>query len=57
MILAGFINFNILKKKMKTNKIFFKKSKTLPVDKFFKNVLYDKKFGYYNSKNSIWKKR
>ncbi len=35
---------------MKTNKIFFKKTKTLPVDKFFKNVLYDKKFGYYNSK-------
>ena len=34
---------------MKTNRIFFKNSKTLPVDRFFKNVLYDKKFGYYNS--------
>jgi NADH dehydrogenase [ubiquinone] 1 alpha subcomplex assembly factor 7 len=35
---------------MKTNKIFFKNSKILPVDKFFKNVLYDKKFGYYASR-------
>ncbi len=35
---------------MKTNKIFFKNSKILPVDKFFKNVLYDKRFGYYTSK-------
>jgi len=34
---------------MKTNQIFFKKSKILPVDKFFINVLYDKKFGYYSS--------
>ena len=34
---------------MKTNKFFFKNSKILPVDKFFKNVLYDKKFGYYAS--------
>jgi len=34
---------------MKPNQIFFKKSKILPTDKFFKNVLYDKKFGYYNS--------
>ncbi len=34
---------------MKTNKFFFKKSKILPVDEFFKNVLYDKKFGYYAS--------
>ena len=32
---------------MKSNLNFFKKSKTLPVDKFFENVLYDKKFGYY----------
>ena len=32
------------------NQIFFKKSKILPTDKFFRNVLYDKKFGYYNSK-------
>ncbi len=35
---------------MKSNKIFFKNSKILPVDKFFKNVLYDKKFGYYTSR-------
>ena len=35
---------------MKTNKLFFKNSKILPVDKFFKNVLYDKKFGYYTSR-------
>ena len=41
---------------MKTNKIFFKNSKILPVDSFFKNVLYDKKFGYYNSKIPLGKK-
>ena len=35
---------------MKTNKIFFKNSKILPVDKFFSKVLYDKKIGYYTSK-------
>tara|TARA_B100001063_G_C16752770_1_gene551215 strand:+ start:812 stop:1876 length:1065 start_codon:yes stop_codon:yes gene_type:complete len=35
---------------MKSNQIFFKKSKTLPVDEFFKNVLYDNKFGYYKTK-------
>ena len=35
---------------MKPNQIFFKKSKILQVDKFFKKVLYDKKFGYYTSK-------
>ena len=34
---------------MKPNRIFFKKSKILPSDKFFRNVLYDKKFGYYTS--------
>ena len=34
---------------MKTDKIFFKNYKILSVDRFFKNVLYDKKFGYYNS--------
>ena len=34
---------------MNTNQTFFKKSKILPADKFFKNVLYDKKFGYYTS--------
>jgi len=36
-------------KKMSPNQIFFKKSKTLPTDKFFRNVLYDKKIGYYTS--------
>ena len=35
---------------MTNNLKFFNKSRTLPVDKFFKNVLYDNKFGYYNSK-------
>ena len=35
---------------MKINKIFFKNSKVLPIDKFFKNVLYDKKVGYYASR-------
>ena len=34
---------------MKTNKIFFKNSKILPVDKLLTNVLYDKKIGYYTS--------
>jgi len=34
---------------MKTNKIFFKNSKILTVDRFLNNVLYDKKFGYYSS--------
>ena len=32
---------------MKSNLKFFKKSRFLPVDNFFKNVLYDKQFGYY----------
>ena len=41
---------------MKTNKIFFKNFEKLPVDTFFKNVLYDKKFGYYNSKIPLGKK-
>ena len=36
-------------KKMIHNQIFFKKSKLLPADKFFENVLYDKKSGYYAS--------
>ena len=35
---------------MKSNLNFFKRSKTLPVDKFFRNVLYDKKYGYYTSR-------
>ena len=34
---------------MKSNLKFFKKSKKLPIDKFFMNVLYDNKFGYYAS--------
>ena len=37
-------------------KFFFKKSKVLPVDKFFKNVLYDKKVGYYNTRIPFGKK-
>ena len=41
---------------MKTNKIFFKKSKILPVDQLFSNVLYDKKLGYYNSRIPFGKK-
>ena len=41
---------------METNKFFFKKSKILPVDKFFRNVLYDKKIGYYNSRIPFGKK-
>ncbi len=36
---------------MRDKILYFKKSITLPVDKFFSNVLYDKEFGYYNSKN------
>ena len=35
---------------MKTNQNFFRNSKALPVDKFFNNVLFDKKIGYYSSK-------
>ena len=34
---------------MKTNSKFFKNSRSLPVDKFFHNVLYDKKIGYYKA--------
>ncbi len=34
---------------MIANKVFFKNLKILPVDRFFKNVLYDKKIGYYSS--------
>ena len=41
---------------MKINKIFFKNSKILPVDDFFKNVLYDKKIGYYSSRLPIGEK-
>jgi cyclopropane-fatty-acyl-phospholipid synthase len=35
---------------MKPNKKFFKNSKILPCDKFFTNVLYDHKIGYYTSR-------
>ena len=35
---------------MKSDSKFFKKQKYLPIDSFFKNVLYDKKFGYYTSR-------
>ncbi len=41
---------------MKYSLRFFKKSKSLPVDDFFTNVLYDKKFGYYTSKIPFGKK-
>ena len=35
---------------MKSIKKFFKKSKYLPVDNFFENILYDNQFGYYATK-------
>ena len=35
---------------MKDNLKFFKKKKLLPVDDFLQNVLYDKKNGYYTTK-------
>ena len=41
---------------MKSDLKYFKNSKSLPVDKFFHNVLYDKKHGYYNSKNPFGEK-
>ena len=41
---------------MKTNLNFFKKSKSLSVDNFFQNVLYDNKFGYYNLKHPFGSK-
>ena len=40
---------------MKTSLKFFKKQKSLPVDKFFQNVLYDKKNGYYSTKQPLGK--
>ena len=55
MILAGMIIFTFIKK-MKSNLKFFKKKKFLPVDKFFQNVLYDKKIGYYSTNNLLEKK-
>jgi NADH dehydrogenase [ubiquinone] 1 alpha subcomplex assembly factor 7 len=41
---------------MKSNLKFFKKNKSLPVDKFFQNVLYDKKNGYYGTKQPFGKR-
>jgi NADH dehydrogenase [ubiquinone] 1 alpha subcomplex assembly factor 7 len=41
---------------MKSNLKFFKKEKSLPVDKFFQNVLYDKKNGYYATKQPFGEK-
>ena len=41
---------------MKSNLKFFKNNKSLPVDKFFQNVLYDKKNGYYTTKQPFGKK-
>ena len=40
---------------MKFNSKFFKKKKSLPVDEFFQNVLYDKKIGYYATKQPFGK--
>ena len=37
------------------NKYFYNK-KIMPLDNFFNNVLYDKKFGYYTNKDPIGKK-
>ena len=48
MILSGLIILKILKKDEK-EKVFLKNLKSF-LDKFFSNVLYDKKLGYYNSK-------
>ena len=41
---------------MKSNLKFFKNNKSLPVDKFFRNVLYDKKIGYYANKHPFGEK-
>ena len=41
---------------MNSNLKFFKNLKSLPVDKFFNNVLYDSKIGYYNSKQPLGEK-
>ena len=34
---------------------YFQKSKSVPIDKFFENVLYDEKIGYYSKKNPFGK--
>ena len=41
---------------MKSNLKFFKKNNSLPVDKFFQKILYDKKNGYYTNKSPFGKK-
>ena len=41
---------------MKSHLSFFKKKRLVPVDEFFRSVLYDKKVGYYNSKFPFGKK-
>jgi NADH dehydrogenase [ubiquinone] 1 alpha subcomplex assembly factor 7 len=41
---------------MRSNLKFFKKNKSLPVDKFFQNVLYDKKIGYYTNRHPFGEK-
>ena len=41
---------------MKSNFKFFQKKKSLPVDEFFQKVLYDKKNGYYATKQPFGKK-
>ena len=41
---------------MISNKSFFNNSKVLPIDQFIKNVLYNKKVGYYSSKTPFGKK-
>jgi NADH dehydrogenase [ubiquinone] 1 alpha subcomplex assembly factor 7 len=41
---------------MKSNIKFFKKKRSLPVDKFYQNVLYDKKIGYYQIKQPFGKR-
>ena len=48
MIFFGFLIFNSIKK-MKSDIKFFKNFNSLPIDKFFHNVLYDPKNGYYNT--------
>ena len=41
---------------MKSNLKFFKENKISTVDNFFKNVLYNKKFGYYATKQPFGNK-
>ena len=54
MIISGLIILNT-KKKMKSNFKFFKNSKSLPVDKFFQNVLYDKNLDI-TTQGPVWSK-